>query len=88
MRDMDEVTRETFLAPPLRIVQQCRALEPGRVRMCSQVGLVGRLDEAATMLAFLFYLKKLTNIIRDLFIPLAGQIFSFQNRFWDGLFFL
>jgi len=29
-----------------------------------------------------------TNIVRDLFIPLARRVFSFSNWFWDGLFFL
>jgi hypothetical protein len=36
MRDRDEVTRETCLAPPLRIMQQCRASEQGLVMLYSQ----------------------------------------------------
>jgi hypothetical protein len=28
-----------------------------------------------------------TNIVRDLFIPLAGRVLSFSNGIWDGLFF-
>jgi hypothetical protein len=49
---------------------------------------------AATVPTFFFVLcffkikkKVLINIVRDLFIPLVGRVFSFSNRFWDGLFF-
>jgi hypothetical protein len=39
--DRDEVTRGMGLAPPLRTMQQCRALKPGRVKLRSQVEPVG-----------------------------------------------
>jgi len=69
------------LAPPFRIVQQCRVLEPARVGLCSQAGLVGWLVELPLCLQFYFIFNIFfTNIGRDLFIPLAGRVLSFSNR--------
>jgi hypothetical protein len=63
--------------------------EPG---WAPQPGRAGGLASATvTVLAFLllffgffwfFFIS--TNIVRDLFIPLVGRVFSFSNRFWDG----
>jgi hypothetical protein len=66
--------------------------KPGRA---PQPGWAGGLASAiATVPAFfifwyfIFIELLFTNIVRDLFIPLAGRVFSFSNRFWDMLFFL
>jgi len=66
---MDEVTRGMSLAPSLRIVQQYRALEPGRAS-----GLA-----SATATVHAFFLNAFANIVRNLFISLAGWIFSISN---------
>jgi hypothetical protein len=75
------------LAPPLYIVQQCRALEPGWAGLPSQAGLVGWLVQLPLCQRFFNKKKqnkKITNIARDLLIPLVGRVFSFSNRFGTG----
>ena len=57
----------------------------------SQTGLVGWLVQLPLYLHFFvfFYLVFIffTNIVKDLFIPLAVRAFSFSNRFWLFFFF-
>jgi hypothetical protein len=48
-------------------------------------GRVGGLVSAAGTVPGFFF--KIMNIVGDLIIPLAGRVFPFSNRCWDGSFF-
>ena len=85
MRDMDEVTCGTGLAPPLRNVLQCRALEPGRVALRSQARAVVWLVQLPLCMCFI--ILKNTNTVRDLFLNGFGTscnfFLPFNSRFLD-----